>query len=358
MKRMITSLVLTGMIVGAAPNVFPINEVKAAQSINNLVSGSSYNAKWLDEQHILFTNEKNEISSTYLLNVQTKQVKKQFNQSELTISPNGKQAIYSDDKDALFLLDIQSSKSTLLTNDDSFKSDFVWSNDGSKIFFLQGDKGETVSSISVKDGSITKILDDKVEYKSDLRLSTDETKILYLAAKQAETKYTDDKKTDVDTIVTEGTEPQLFEFNLASSKPESVIITSSKENKFFITPLQNGRILYLEVSPEDDGKLPILKLTSPDRKTINNLVENMEIEGVTVSSNGGIYILVKEKDSSSSIYKVSTSGSLERKINTKQEITSLEVSKEGKQIVTTIATDNGDKLAIFKDKRLEELTKN
>lgn len=344
-------------LVSALGGDIVTNEVTGAKFIvsKGLVSGSFSNAKWLNGSQILFTSED---ENAYVFNVKTKKVIKQFPILEMVSSPDGKQAVYTDDTGFVYLLDFETGKTTQISSDESFKAEFKWSADGEKVFFLQGDKNETISSMSVKDGSIMKILDDKVEYKSDLVISADGSKVFYTAAKQAVTKYTDDANSDVETIVTDGTEPQIYsvETNVQGSKP--VAISSSKENKFFTTLLPNGDVLYLGVDVEDEEKLPELKLVQSNNQTTTTLVAEMQIESINMTKKGNVYLLVTEEDESSSIYKLDVSTKkLEKKLNTPQAVTGFDISLDEKQIVVMVSTEDGEKLTILKNGSLEALTK-
>lgn len=332
------------------------NEVTKVKFIatKGLASGSFSNAKWINESQILFTSED---ENAYLFNVKTKKIMKQFSVLEMVTSPDGKQAVYTDDTGFVYLLDFETGKIIQISSDESFKAEFKWSVDGTKLFFLQGEKNETVSSMSVKDGIITKILDDKVEYKSDLVISADGKKVLYTAAKQAVTKYTDDTKSDVDTIVTDGTEPQIFVLDTTVQDSKPVAISSSKDNKFFTNFLPNGNVLYLGVDVEDEEKLPELKLVQSD--TTTTLVSAMQIESINVTNKGSVYLLVTEEDESYSIYKLDVNTKkLERKLNTTQTVTNFDVSMDEKQVVVSVLTENGEKISIIKNSSLEALTKN
>jgi WD40 repeat protein len=333
------------------------NEVTGAKFIatKGLASGSFSNAKWVNGSQILVTSED---ENAFLFNVKTKKVMKQFSVLEMATSPDGKQAVYTDENGFVFLLDFETGKTTQISSDESFKAEFKWSVDGATVYFLQGDKNETISSMSVKDGRITKILDDKVEYKTDLVISDDGSKVLYTAAKQAETKYTDDGKTDVDTIVTADTEPQIYSLETAVQGSKPVAISSTKENKFFTNLLPNGNVLFLGVDVEDEEKLPELKMLQTDGKATTTLVSALQIESINVTKKGSVYLLVIEKDGSSSIYILDLgTKKLERQLNTPQAVTGFDVPLDEKQIVVMVSTKNGEKLMVFKNGNLEALTK-
>ena len=104
----------------------------------DLVSGDTFNPQWVNNSTILVTNETEEDSRSLLLN--TSYLKKHdftINATELVVSPNGKQAIYSDENGFVYLVDLVAKKvKALNVKDDSVKLEFVWSKDGQTVYFL------------------------------------------------------------------------------------------------------------------------------------------------------------------------------------------------------------------------------
>ncbi|WML47120.1 stalk domain-containing protein [Neobacillus sp. PS3-34] len=326
-------------------------------STNKLVKGSASDAKWIDGSRVMFMNEVGEDGSTYLMDVQKKSFK-QFNTTEMSVSPDGKQAVYTDENDMLMLADLVNGTTRQLNSDnDAYKANFIWSADGSKVFFLQGDTSAIISSVSIIDGTITKILDDKKDYKSDLRVSQDGKKLVYTLGNTAVTKYTDDAKTDVSDIDTTNTDPQLFLADLTASTLAPVAITASTENKNFASILADGSVIYLGDNTEDENKLPVLYKISSDGKTASTLVDDKEINSVQVSAQGNIFILVEEQDGSSGIYQLNGT-SLVKKATFKDTISTFSVSPDETKFALTVSNDNGDHIEIFKNGNSDRLTKN
>jgi WD40 repeat protein len=316
-----------------------------------LTAGTFTNVKWLSNNQILANNED---VGVMILDTNTRKAIKNLGAVELVSSPNGKQGIYADENGFVFLLDYETGKTTQVSQDESFKAEFKWSTDGSKVYFFQGDKNETISVINLADGKITKLLDDKVEYKTDLVVAVDGSKVLYTAAKQAETKFTDEQKSDVASIITEGTEPQIFSFNLTAKDAKPVAITTTKENKFFTTMLQNGSVLFLAENVDNEDALPTLNLIGTDGKT-STIVQAKQIDAIKVLGSN-VYLLVVEGDGASTINKLDPSnGKLEAILNTTEEIADFDVTSDGKQIVVT-GTDGT--IHVVKSGSLEALTKN
>ena len=174
-------------------------------STAGLVSGDTFDPQWVNNSTILVGNENEEDSRTFLLNTTTKKAVT-VNGTDLVVSPNGKQAIYADEDGIAILVDLVSKKAKKLNEEENdSKSDFVWSKDGKKAYFIQGDKLQKVGSINIADGAVTTIPSDSLNHKSDLRLSVDGNKLLYTVAKEGVTKNTEDGS-DVENIDMTGTE--------------------------------------------------------------------------------------------------------------------------------------------------------
>lgn len=322
-----------------------------------LVNGDTFDPQWVDNGTVLVTNETEAGSRSILVNVPSKKETFTINASELVVSPNGKQAIYSDEKGFVHLVDLVAKKvNELNIKDDSAKLEFVWSQDGQKVYFLQGTSSEVVSVINVIDGSIKKLLEDKVNYKSDLRLSADGKKLLYVVGKDGATEFTQDENKEVEKIDLTGTEQQIYVLNLEDSEPKAVAVTTTNDNKVFPNFLANGNIVYVSADPESD-KLPEIKTINSDN-VVSTLISNKDILDLFVTSKGEIMILVKESNGDSVIYEWNMSAKKLNKIaQTKLELTSFSVSNDGKSIVATTPGTNGEKLVLFKNGVMEALTK-
>lgn len=322
-----------------------------------LVNGDTFDPQWVDNGTVLVTNETEAGSRSILVNVASKKEAFTINASELVVSPNGKQAIYSDEKGFVHLVDLVAKKvNELNIKDDSAKLEFVWSQDGQKVYFLQGTSSEVVSVINVIDGSIKKLLEDKVNYKSDLRLSADGKKLLYVVGKDGATEFTQDENKEVEKIDLTGTEQQIYVLNLEDAEPKAVAVTTTNDNKVFPNFLVSGNIVYVSADPESD-KLPEIKTINSDN-VVSTLISNKDILDLFVTSKGELMILVKESNGNSVIYEWNMSSKKLNKIaQTKLELTSFSVSNDGKSIVATTPGTNGEKLVLFKNGVMEALTK-
>ncbi|QFG00945.1 hypothetical protein PB01_20300 [Psychrobacillus glaciei] len=326
-------------------------------STAGLVSGDTFNPQWIDNDSVLVTNETETESRSLLFNTSSKKELFTVNATELVVSPNGKQAIYSDEYGYVYLVDLVNKKvNGLNVKDDSVKLEFVWSNDSQKIYFLQGDKSEVISFINVTDGSITKIFEDKLTYKTDLRLSMDGKKILYVVGKEGSTSLTEGENPEVDKIDLTGTEQQVYAINLDDVERKAVPVTTSNDNKVFPNFLANGSIVYVSADAESD-KLPDVKIINPEN-AVSTLISSKDIKDLFVTTKGELMILVKESNGYSVIYEWDiVTKKLKNIAQTKLELTSFSVSNDGKSIVATTPGTIGEKLVKFKNGLMETLTK-
>ncbi|MRX72157.1 hypothetical protein GJU40_08335 [Bacillus lacus] len=326
-------------------------------SLTGLVSGETFGPQWVNPSSILVTNETEEGARTLLIDVNTKKVLFEVNGTELAVSPSGKQALYSDENGFVYLVDLLSKKTIVLNGeDDSVKVEFVWSHDGKKAYFIQGEKSDKIYSVTLADGSLKKIYEDSKAYKSDLRLSKDGSKILYSVGAEGKTKYTDDDKTDVDTIDLTDTEAQFYTVSLLEAAPKAAAITVTKDIKIFPEFLANGNVVYVSADAESD-ELPKLHLIGADNK-MTELVVNKDIVASTVTAQNKVMILVWESNNTSVIYEVNpVSKRLVKVAATPLELTSFSVSANGLSIAATTEGLDGEKVVFFKNGVFESVTK-
>ncbi|WP_409271336.1 stalk domain-containing protein [Neobacillus sp. SCS-31] len=325
-------------------------------STAGLPSGDTFNPQWVDNTTILVTSETEEESRSALLHIPTKKEILKINGTELTVSPNGKLAIFSDETGAVHLADLTAKKvNTINSNDDSVKVEFVWATDGKGAYFIQGEKSDAVSYINISTGEIKEIFKDKLSYKSNLRLSSDGTKLLYTVGKEGSTKVSEGDNSEVIDIDITGTEEQIYLINLNAEKKEAAAITTSTDNKVSPAFLANGNIVYLSADPESDS-LPVLKLLSADSKKTEDLIANKDILAITVTAQGKVFILANEN--LTTIYEVNpNTKKLTKILETKLELTSFTVSSDGKSIMATTPGTTGDTVVFYKNGAFEALTK-
>ncbi|MED3561616.1 stalk domain-containing protein [Bacillus xiapuensis] len=323
-----------------------------------LISGDTSNPQWIDNSTLLVTNENSDSDvASYIVNIHSKKSSNKINSSEVTVSPNGKQAIYSDESGFVYLVDLQTNKVTTLNNtDDAPKLGFVWSKDGGTVYCISGDKSNNIDAIKISDGSITSVYSDSLNAKSDLKISQDGKKLIYTVGKEGTTVYTDDDKTDVSDIDLTGTESQLYVVNLSNAEVQATALTSTPDNKLFSTFMKNGNIIYTSYTTDDDT-LPVLNMIN-SQNIITPLVTNKDILSTVVTVQGKVLFIAEEDNGYRSIYEVNpNTRKLTRIVQTKLNISALSVSPDGKSIAVSVSGDHGDRTMILKNGQFEILTK-
>jgi Periplasmic component of the Tol biopolymer transport system len=172
--------------------------------------------------------------------------------SELIVSPDGSKAAYSEADGTVNIIDLSTKQSTKVSTDTSIKNEMQFSADGSSIFFFQGDKNTVIAKLSLADGSVTTILEDKVDYKANLAVSADGSKVAYLQIKQPVVKNdaTDVSQDDV-TIDPTGTETQAYFYDSANGDNKPLQLTKDLSDKAFLELSADGSKAYF-VSINDD----------------------------------------------------------------------------------------------------------
>ncbi|OIK16351.1 hypothetical protein BIV60_04885 [Bacillus sp. MUM 116] len=323
-----------------------------------LISGDTSNPQWIDNSTLLVTNENSDSDvASYIVNIHSKKSSIKINSSEVTVSPNGKQAIYSDESGFVYLVDLQTNKVTTLNNtDDAPKLGFVWSKDGGTVYCISGDKSNNIDAIKISDGSITSVYSDSLNAKSDLKISQDGKKLIYTVGKEGTTVYTDDDKTDVSDIDLTGTESQLYVVNLSNAEVQATALTSTPDNKLFSTFMKNGNIIYTSYTTDDDT-LPVLNMIN-SQNIITPLVTNKDILSTVVTVQGKVLFIAEEDNGYRSIYEVNpNTRKLTRIVQTKLNISALSVSPDGISIAVSVSGDHGDRTMILKNGQFEILTK-
>jgi hypothetical protein len=320
-------------------------------STAGFLKGTNTNPQWVNSYLMLVTNE--EDSTSKLIDIRSRKVVSTIPQSDIVVSPDGKYAAYVDDSGLLYVVDLASGKTKQISDDD-VKVELTWSKDSKRLYFIHGSNNDVISVVFLDSGVVTKLIDDKVKYKTDLHLSPDGTKILYTAAKEAKTNYTDSQNTDVDSIDTTGTDPQLFMVDLTSDNKQPVQLTTSVDNKVDSNFVSNNQVIYLSAT-DNETSLPSLKMIAGSKE--ETLLANKNIVDVVVSD-GKIYVVIEEANG---IYTINTLNPETKKLtklaSTKEMITSLSVSPYNQQIAVTISTNNGEKVVILENGRLVDITK-
>ncbi|WP_408892553.1 stalk domain-containing protein [Paenibacillus taichungensis] len=221
--------------------------------------------------------------------------------SDLVISPSGDQAAYTNAEGAVYVIDLKTKASKLITSDNSIKPELVWSADGSAIYFLQGDKGSVIAKLNLADGAITKVVEDKVDYKENLNVSADGKKFIYtvttLGTVTSDTTNVDEDNVSIDFS---SNQQQIFSYNTGDSKPEAVKLTTSTDDKVFVWSADGRKAYYVSV-PSEDGKASLLSVDSSQKST--PVYTEYDVEQAILSG-GILYVLAAQDDNNSVILSI------------------------------------------------------
>ncbi|WP_134702379.1 LpqB family beta-propeller domain-containing protein [Ammoniphilus sp. YIM 78166] len=338
MKRSIKGIILASTIISAIPSF----HLASAASLE----GVSIHPRWVDADHLLVTNEGEEKAAEYIVNIRNKEAKAIPGgiAMDMKMSPVGSKAVYLDEQNHIWLATAPLYLATKISRNDIPKYDLQWSAAGDKIYFIQGDKSELISEMSINSSYISNLVNDKVENKADLKISQDGRYAVYTAIKAAKASGEIDK--DTFKIDTAGTEPQIFVVDLTKKGDKPVQVTKSTDNKSFINFLADGRVLYVSSNVDKPEEPSSLKVINRDGKGEVTLVNDMEVLQATVTNDGKVYILGMLAEGSKAIYEVdSTSGKKTKWVDVEEDVTEMQLSADGKNL----AVIAGETISVLKD---------
>lgn len=322
-----------------------------------LMGGDTFDPEVLNDTTVLVSNVDGDTEATYLVNSTTKKVIKKFDGTEFSVSPDKKQAIYSDEAGFAHLVDLEKgTEKQLSTDEDTIKTEYTWSADGQKVYALQNDKTDTIVEVNLTTGAVTAVSADKAPYKSDLHISADGKKLMYLVSKEAATTTVPDGNggTDVDNIDTKGTEPQVNVIDLTSADKKPMALTATTDNKVFPGFMNDGTIVYVSAKADDDTALPVLNMIGSDNKE-TALLSGKDILFVQVTDEGKLLVLTAETKGSV-IWSIDpASKKATQLVSTPFELTSFNWTKAG--LAVTAPGMDGEKVLVYKNNGFTALTK-
>lgn len=223
--------------------------------------------------------------------------------SDLVVSPSGNQAAYTNAEGAVYVIDLKTKASKLITNDTSIKPEMVWSMDESSIYFLQGDKGSVIANLNLADGTITKLVEDKVDYKENLNVSTSGKRFIYsvttLGKVTADSTNVDEDNVEIDFSANQ---QQLFSYNNDSEKKEAAQLTTSTDDKVFIYSADGQKAYYVSV-PTEDGNASLLSVDASQKPV--TIYNEHDVEQAILSGST-LYVLAAQDDKNSVILSIDT----------------------------------------------------
>ncbi len=269
----------------------------------------------------------------------------------MSISPNGESAAYTDESGQLYLTSLSGGQPFKLGADTTVKTDLAWSADGKKIYFVQGDKQEKISYITIDTGKITEVLADKVENKSEVHVSADEKKIAYIVNITGVAESDKDSTEDSLKIDYSGAGEQIYTLDLNVKDAKPAALTTSNDNKLYPAFLSNGSIAFLSADSENSSAKGVIKSISADGK-IQDLIGDVDMALSAASANGNIAAAGTAADGSTKVYSV-VAGIKTELYSTKSDVTDLAISSDG----TRVAIIADGKIIVVQNGKASQLTK-
>ncbi|WP_379130766.1 TolB family protein [Paenibacillus sp. sgz500958] len=269
---------------------------------------------------------------------------------DFTVSPDQQWGAFTDDTGHLNLIDLSSGIIKVLGSDTSVKTDLVWSQDGTIIYFVQGDKQEKISQIAVASGTVTELLVDKVENKSDLRISADGKTAVYIVNVTGVAKNDADSTEDSLSVDFSKAGGQLFKLDLATKDAKPAALTTLADNKLYPEILADNSVVYLSADP--DGKvLNTLKTVKTDGTLADWSLDIEVVWSAKVSS--GLVVAGTATDGSTRIYALTPAGVKTELYRTTTGIDEIAVSQDGSKLAVVIE----GKLSVIQNAKAVQLSK-
>ncbi|RNB89948.1 hypothetical protein EDM56_12405 [Brevibacillus fluminis] len=382
MKRFVTGVILTSALAVSLPVVTPglvhaaeaakpaaVNVKTVAAAPVNVLAGFSSTPRWIGASTLLVTHITEESKQDFTVQVPagtyTPVVGGTSDAADLVVSPDGKYAAYTNDANLVFIVDLATHTAKQASEDKSYKADLQWSKDGSKLYFIQGDKANVIAQLTVADGKVSAVLDDKVNYKSDLQVSEDGSKLVYVVEKDGMLTADSVKENNVESVEQakvelnlDGTEPQLFVFDTTVKDGKALQLTSKSDNKSFVTLLHNGRVAYVSADMEKENQPSVLKLVTLDGKETKDLLTDLNVLQNIGTPDGHLFVLAADKAGKKAVYQVDgASGVKVKKWDVPDATIQVVVSADAKQIAVTQATATGEKVAVLSGGKFVDVTK-
>lgn len=267
--------------------------------------------------------------------------------SDLVVSPAGDKAAYTTADGSVYVIDLKTKTSTLISNDTSIKPELVWSSDASALYFLQGDKGTVIAKLSLADGTITSVVDDKVDYKENLSVSADGKKFVYTVTTLGTVTTTAPDGSDV-AIDYSGNLAQIFSYDTTAAKPAAVKLTTGADDKVFVQTVDGLKAYYVSV-PSEDANAVVKSVDSNGQSA--DVYADSDVDQV-VLSNGTLYVLAAQDDTNSVIYSIDPATGAKTKLYTvSADVSSIAVSG------TQIAIVKGDQVLVKSGSSWRAVTK-
>jgi|GEM_PF-690754 len=332
-----TAFVAVKPFVQALGGTMALKDGKLAINTIKLLAGGE-NARFVNSGQAIVSVESDAKRTDYLVDVATgksAELLASEGSSDLVVAPGGAKAAYTDADGAVYVIDLASKQSTQVTKDNSIKTELVWSADGTAIYFLQGDKGSVIAKLDIASGTISKIVEDKVDYKSSLSVSPDGKKFTYLVTTPPKaTADSADLDKDAVAIDASGEQVQVNLYDTSAEKPAAVALTSAKDDKLFVVSPDGSTVYYVSVADEN-AKAAVVSVDK-DKKSATIFADG-DVEELVLSG-GKLYVLTSVSDTESAIYEVDPASGA-KKLLYKVPADASGLAVDGSQIV--IALEDG-----------------
>ncbi|WP_139991689.1 stalk domain-containing protein [Paenibacillus paridis] len=276
-------------------------------SVVELLDGAEH-AIWANSSQLIVSNSAGEGREDFLVDAATGKYElllASSDTSELVLSPDGKSVAYSDANGAVFTIELSTKQTKQVSTDSSIKNELQYSKDGSSLFFLQGDKSSVIAKVSLADGSVTKVLEDKVDYKGNLEVSADGKQVAFYVFKQP--KVTADSSIDVElddvAIDATGTEPQIYFYNTAAADNKPVQLTKDTADKVFLKLAADGsKVSYVSVSSDEASVGQLVTIDTAGKASTPSFADKDVYQ--LVQGGSKLYLLTADGNSTNAIYEI------------------------------------------------------
>lgn len=350
MKRKTMTLAMASLLVLSSVSFAQTPQTsEPASSLSGIVNTPS----WLGANQLMVKSETEKGFAYYQLGLNGSGkllVGATENVTEAVKSPDGTQVAYVNNNGDLFLLEVKTMNLKKISVDHEPKMELQFSRDGSKLYFLMGEKIDQMIAVELLSGKQTVLLADKVAYKSDLQISADGSKALYTITK-AGTVNDKDESYAVDS---KGTEPQLNVLDLTVAAAKPIQVTSSLDNKVFARFTQDNKIVYVSAFSDKEG-MPLMQMNT-DGSQLKTWVNHLEVHQVLVLNDGNVLVVGENTNFKKSLFKVETNGRTERLVTLPEGVTEVQAT-DLTHVVVTIQTEAGEKISTLMGNKFTDLTK-
>lgn len=253
--------------------------------------------------------------------------------SGFAVSADHSLGAFTDATGQLNLINLATGQISPLGTDTTVKTDLTWSADNSTLYFIQGDKQEKISKISVATGEITVLLADKVENKSELRVSADGKKAIYILNVTGTAKNDADSTEDSLTVDYSKAGEQLYKLDLTAKDAAPAALTTSDDNKLYPEILSDGTVTYLSADPAGT-KQNVLKAIKADG-TVSDVALDIEVNWAEQAA-GGLVVSGTASDGTTRVYTLAASAAKTEWFRTSESISEIAVSADGGKLAAII----------------------